>query len=92
MLNDKLVSAPIVVAPNWSFPFELMCDARDFAGQCWGRNEKFFPGNLLCDSCHSRVTRNQQYFYPKFPPTVVVKLLQYSDSRVEHRVGFSLHK
>ena len=26
-------------------------------------------------SCHSRVIQNQQYLYPKFPPTVVVKLL-----------------
>ena len=29
------------------------------------------------DSCHSRVIRNQQYLYPKFPPIVIVKLLQY---------------
>ena len=31
MLKDKLVLAPIVVAPDWPFPFELMCDASDFA-------------------------------------------------------------
>ena len=31
VLKDKLVSALIVVAPDWSFPFELMCDASDFA-------------------------------------------------------------
>ena len=31
VLKDKLVSTPIVVAPDWSFPFELMCDASDFA-------------------------------------------------------------
>ena len=30
------------------------------------------------DSCHSRVIRSQQNLYPKFPPTAVVKLLQYS--------------
>ena len=31
VLKDKLVSAPIIVAPNWAFPFELMCDASDYA-------------------------------------------------------------
>ena len=31
VLKDKLLSAPIVVAPNWGLPFELMCDARDYA-------------------------------------------------------------
>ena len=30
-LKEKLVSAPIIVAPNWELPFELMCDASDFA-------------------------------------------------------------
>ena len=44
------------------------------------------------DSFHSRVIRNQQYLYPKFPPTAVVKLLQYSGSRVELRDGFSSYK
>ena len=44
------------------------------------------------DSCHSRVIRNQQYLYPIFPPTAVVKLLQYSGSRVEHKDGFSSYK
>ena len=31
LLKKKLISAPIVVAPNWNLPFELMCDASDFA-------------------------------------------------------------
>ena len=47
---------------------------------------------VILDSCHSRVIRNRQYLYPKFPPTTVVKLLQYSGFRVEHRDGFSLYK
>ena len=28
-LKEKLVSAPIVVAPDWNLPFKLMCDASD---------------------------------------------------------------
>lgn len=28
-LKSKLVSAPIVIAPDWSLPFEIMCDVSD---------------------------------------------------------------
>ena len=31
ILKDRLVLAPIVVAPDWDFPFELMCEANDYA-------------------------------------------------------------
>nr|GFB69038.1 reverse transcriptase domain-containing protein [Tanacetum cinerariifolium] len=30
-LKDKLTEAPILIAPNWDQPFELMCDASDYA-------------------------------------------------------------
>ena len=30
-LKQNLVLAPIVVAPDWNFPFELMCDLNDYA-------------------------------------------------------------
>nr|GEY54182.1 reverse transcriptase domain-containing protein [Tanacetum cinerariifolium] len=30
-LKIKLTEAPIVIAPNWDLPFELMCDASDFS-------------------------------------------------------------
>jgi hypothetical protein len=30
-LKKLLTSMPIMMAPNWSLPFELMCDASDFA-------------------------------------------------------------
>nr|GEW57214.1 reverse transcriptase domain-containing protein [Tanacetum cinerariifolium] len=43
-LKEKLTEAPILIAPNWDQPFELMCDARDFAvGAVLGqRVEKHF--------------------------------------------------
>ena len=31
ILKDRLVSAPIIVAPDWDLSFELMCDASDYA-------------------------------------------------------------
>nr|GEY91053.1 reverse transcriptase domain-containing protein [Tanacetum cinerariifolium] len=30
-LKQKLTEAPILIAPNWDLPFELMCNASDFA-------------------------------------------------------------
>ncbi|GJS74926.1 reverse transcriptase domain-containing protein [Tanacetum coccineum] len=43
-LKKKLTEAPILIAPNWDLPFELMCDASDFAiGTVLGqRHEKHF--------------------------------------------------
>nr|GEX83446.1 reverse transcriptase domain-containing protein [Tanacetum cinerariifolium] len=43
-LKQKLTEAPILIAPNWDLPFELMCDASDFAiGVVLGkRSEKHF--------------------------------------------------
>ncbi|KAG8503068.1 hypothetical protein CXB51_000811 [Gossypium anomalum] len=43
-LNSRLITAPIIVTPDWDLPFKLMCDASDFAieavmGQ---RRNKFF--------------------------------------------------
>nr|GEW23572.1 reverse transcriptase domain-containing protein [Tanacetum cinerariifolium] len=44
MLKKKFTEAPILIAPNWDLPFELMCDASDFAiGAVLGqRHEKHF--------------------------------------------------
>ena len=52
LLKNKLSTAPIVVVPDWNLPFELMCDASDFAvGAILGqRKEKSLLCHLLCQS------------------------------------------
>nr|GEZ04359.1 reverse transcriptase domain-containing protein [Tanacetum cinerariifolium] len=43
-VKEKLTEAPILIAPNWDLPFELMCDASDFTiGAVLGQHhEKHF--------------------------------------------------
>ncbi|KAG7559358.1 Ribonuclease H-like superfamily [Arabidopsis thaliana x Arabidopsis arenosa] len=31
LIKEALISAPIVQAPNWDYPFKIMCDASDYA-------------------------------------------------------------
>ncbi|XP_019098328.1 PREDICTED: uncharacterized protein LOC109131613 [Camelina sativa] len=31
LIKEALISAPIVQAPKWDYPFEIMCDASDYA-------------------------------------------------------------
>ena len=43
-LKQFLTTAPIVRAPNWQLPFEVMCDASDFAiGAVLGQREDGKP-------------------------------------------------
>nr|GFA00775.1 hypothetical protein [Tanacetum cinerariifolium] len=40
-IEEKLTEAPILITPNWDLPFELMCDASDFAiGAVLGQRHK----------------------------------------------------
>ncbi|GKB28293.1 reverse transcriptase domain-containing protein, partial [Tanacetum coccineum] len=41
-LKEKLTYAPVIVSPNWNLPFELMCNASDFAvGAVLGQKDEF---------------------------------------------------
>nr|GEY47542.1 reverse transcriptase domain-containing protein [Tanacetum cinerariifolium] len=55
--KKKLTKAPILIAPNWDQPFELMCDATDFAigavlGQCYEKHFRpiHYASKMLTDA------------------------------------------
>ncbi|GJV35450.1 reverse transcriptase domain-containing protein [Tanacetum coccineum] len=38
ILRNKLITAPVIIAPNWDLDFELMCYARDYAVGAGSKN------------------------------------------------------
>nr|GEV47012.1 DNA-directed DNA polymerase [Tanacetum cinerariifolium] len=61
-LKKKLTEAPILVVPDWNLPFELMCDASDFAiGTVLGqRSENLTIDHLSrLDNPHKDVLENK---------------------------------
>nr|GEZ82089.1 reverse transcriptase domain-containing protein [Tanacetum cinerariifolium] len=91
-LKKNLIEASIVVVPNWNLPFELMCDASDFAiGAVLGqRNTKHFQPihyaskTITNAQIHYTITEKQMlsvvYAFEKFRPYLVLtKSIVYMD-------------
>ncbi|GKB87542.1 reverse transcriptase domain-containing protein, partial [Tanacetum coccineum] len=92
ILKKKLTEAPILVAPDWDLPFEIMCDASDFAvGAVLGqRKTKHFQpihyaSNTMTDAqAHYTTTEKELlavvYAFEKFRPYLVLsKSIVYTD-------------
>nr|GEX28973.1 hypothetical protein [Tanacetum cinerariifolium] len=88
----KLTEAPILVAPDWDLPFELMCDASDFAiGAVIGqRKTKHFQSihyasKTMTDAQAHYITTKKEllavvYAFEKFRPYLVLsKSIVYTD-------------
>ncbi|KAI3695107.1 hypothetical protein L1987_78095 [Smallanthus sonchifolius] len=63
LLKENLINAPIMAAPDWTLPFELLCNASDFAvGAVLGqRKEKnfhpiYYASNTLNDAQENYTT------------------------------------
>nr|GFB87403.1 reverse transcriptase domain-containing protein [Tanacetum cinerariifolium] len=90
--SEKLTEAPILIAPNWDQPFELMCDASDFAieavrGQ---RIEKHFrmihyTSKTMTEAESNYTTTEKQmlavvYAFEKFRSYLIMnKIIVYTD-------------
>ena len=83
VLKDNLISTPIVVAPDWSFPFELMCDASDYAiGAVLGQKREkifkviYFASRTLNDAQLNYATTEKEllalvFAFDKFRPYLI---------------------
>ncbi|GJR44707.1 reverse transcriptase domain-containing protein [Tanacetum coccineum] len=91
-LKKKLTEAPILVVPNWNLPFELMCDASDFAiGAVLGQRKMkhFQPIHYASKTMteaqiHYTTTEKEMlavvYAFEKFRPYLVLsKSIVYTD-------------
>nr|GEU94636.1 reverse transcriptase domain-containing protein [Tanacetum cinerariifolium] len=91
-LKKKLTEAPILVVPDWKLPFELMCDASDFAiGTVLGqRKTKHFQpihyASKTMTEAQIHYTTNEKemlavvYAFEKFRPYLVLsKSIVYTD-------------
>ncbi|GKA49172.1 reverse transcriptase domain-containing protein [Tanacetum coccineum] len=93
ILKKKLTEAPILVAPDWDLPFEIMCDASDYAvGAVLGqRKTKHFQpihyaSKTMTDAqAHYTTTEKELlamvYTFEKFRPYLVLsKTIEYTDN------------
>ncbi|GJR18015.1 reverse transcriptase domain-containing protein [Tanacetum coccineum] len=91
-LKKKLTEAPILIAPDWDLPFELMCDASDFAiGAVLGqRHEKHFkpihyPSKTMNEAESHYITTEKEmlavvYAFEKFRSYLILnKSIVYTD-------------
>ncbi|GJX13333.1 reverse transcriptase domain-containing protein [Tanacetum coccineum] len=91
ILKMKLTKAPILVAPDWDLPFEIMCDASVAMGVVLGqRKEKYFrpihyASKTLSDAqTHYTTTKKELlavvYAFKKFQSYLVLsKTIVYTD-------------
>ncbi|GJV23092.1 reverse transcriptase domain-containing protein [Tanacetum coccineum] len=92
ILKKKLTEAPILVSPDWDLPFEIMCDASDFAvGAVLGqRKDKYFrpihyAGKTLSDAQTNYTVTEKEllvvvYAFKKFRSYLVLsKTIVYTD-------------
>ncbi|XP_076885258.1 uncharacterized protein LOC143534717 [Bidens hawaiensis] len=91
-LKGQLVNAPILVAPDWSLPFELMCDASDFAvGVVLSRRKDkhfhpiYYTSKTLNDAQENYTTTEKEllavvFAFDKFRSNLVLsKTIVYTD-------------
>ncbi|GJR83723.1 reverse transcriptase domain-containing protein [Tanacetum coccineum] len=92
LLSDKLIIAPVIIAPDWDLDFELMCDTSDYAvGAILGQRieKKFRPiyyASKTMNSAQEHYTTTEKellavvYAFDKFRFYLIIsKIVVYTD-------------
>ncbi|KAL5560543.1 hypothetical protein UlMin_036754 [Ulmus minor] len=101
LLKEKLTSAPIICAPDWSLPFEVMCDASDYAigavlGQRKGKllHVIYYASRTLTDAQLNYATTEKEllavvFAFDKFRSYLIgwILLLQEFDLEIRDKKG-----
>ncbi|GJZ82093.1 putative nucleotidyltransferase, ribonuclease H, partial [Tanacetum coccineum] len=78
-LKEKLTTAPIIISPDWSVPFELMCDASDFAvGVVLGQR---IEGRFKHIYYSSKTLNNAQAYYTTTEKELLVVVFSFDKFR-----------
>ncbi|GJW99773.1 reverse transcriptase domain-containing protein [Tanacetum coccineum] len=98
-LKKKLTEAPILVSPDWDLPFEIICDASDFAvGAVLGQRKTkhfqpiYYASKIMTDAqAHYTTTEKELlavvYAFEKFRPYLWILLLQEFDVIIRDKKG-----
>ena len=91
-LKERLCHAPIMIAPDWTLPFELMCDASDYAvGAVLGQRKNkhfqliYYASRTLNDAQENYTTTEKEllavvFAFDKFRSYLILsKVVVYTD-------------
>ncbi|GJV71615.1 reverse transcriptase domain-containing protein [Tanacetum coccineum] len=91
ILKEKLTTTPIIISPDWNAPFEIICDASDFAGVVLGQriDGKFKPiyyASKTLNNAQEHYTTTEKellaavFSFDKFCPYLILsKTVVYTD-------------
>jgi hypothetical protein len=91
-LKSALVSAPIIQPPDWSQPFEIMCDASDYAvGAVLGQRKE---GRVHAVYYASKTLNEAQLNYATTEKELLVVVFSFEKNQILHREleGHCLHR
>nr|GEX95559.1 reverse transcriptase domain-containing protein [Tanacetum cinerariifolium] len=98
-LKRKLTEAPILITPDWDIPFELMCDASDFAigavlGQCQEKHFRpiYYASKTMTEAESSYTITEKEMLAVVEEAIDILKACHYGPTKGHHRLNYTANK